>query len=107
MFLFVILWITPLLLKETTDPSVLRTVGLFFHHGGIAAKIQKDLHVAFFFIHTIISHDIHSCFQNRFGCDKVEGVSADFLSLMAGLVKSGVCSKAKYDTLYDINILLQ
>ena len=58
-------------------------------------------------IHASISRNIHCCLQNRFGCDKVEGVSADFLSLMAGLVKSGVCSKAKYDTLYDINILLQ
>ena len=32
--------------------------------------------------------------QEGYACD-VEGVDADFLLLMAGLVKSGVCSKAR------------
>ena len=32
--------------------------------------------------------------QEGHACD-VEGVTADFLLLMAGLVKSGVCSKAR------------
>ena len=32
--------------------------------------------------------------QESYACD-VEGVDADFLLLMAGLVKSGVCSKAR------------
>ena len=31
--------------------------------------------------------------QESYACD-VEGVDADFLLLMAGVVKSGVCSKA-------------
>ena len=33
--------------------------------------------------------------QESYACD-VEGVDADFLLLMAGVVKSGVCSKARY-----------
>ena len=32
--------------------------------------------------------------QESYACD-VEGVDADFLLLMAGVVKSGVCSKAR------------
>ena len=32
--------------------------------------------------------------QERYACE-VEGVDADFLLLMAGVVKSGVCSKAR------------
>ena len=34
--------------------------------------------------------------QESYACD-VEGVDADFLLLMAGVVKSGVCSKARYE----------
>ena len=33
--------------------------------------------------------------QGRYACD-VEGVTADFLLVMAGLVKTGVCSKARF-----------
>ena len=33
--------------------------------------------------------------QESYACD-VEGVDADFLLLMAAVVKSGVCSKARY-----------
>ena len=33
--------------------------------------------------------------QERYACE-VEGVDADFLLLMAGVVKSGVCSKARW-----------
>ena len=67
-------------------------VGLFFHYGGIAAKIYAPGCAA-----------PHACVnvcpfvrsaQESYACD-VEGVDADFLLLMAGLVKSGVCSKAR------------
>ena len=34
--------------------------------------------------------------QESYACD-VEGVDADFLLLLAGLVKSGVCPKARCD----------
>ena len=62
------------------------------HYGGIAAKIYAPGCDA-----------PHSCVnlcpfvrfaQESYACD-IEGVDADFLLLMAGLVKSGVCSKAR------------
>ena len=62
-------------------------------YGGIAAKIYVIyLGVVRAFV-KLLSSVLPA--QESYACD-VEGVDADFLLLMAGVVKSGVCSKARY-----------
>ena len=75
-------------------------VGRLLHYGGIAVKILR-FWVGFVWCLCEFVF-VAAPAQERYACE-VEGVDADFLLLMAGVVKSGVCSKAR--CVVDIGML--
>ena len=68
--------------------------GFFSHTGGIAAKISTICHVARTHSDDVLGLVLTITCQDRYACD-VKDVNADFLTIMAALVKSGICSKAR------------
>ena len=64
------------------------------HTGGIAAKISRIYHVARTHADDVLDLVLTTICQDRYACD-VKDVNADFLTMMAALVKSGICSKAR------------
>ena len=75
------------------NPGLCAT-GFFTHTGGIAAKISHIYHVACTHVDDVLDLVLTITCQARYGCD-VKDVNADFLTMMAALVKTGICSKAR------------
>ena len=79
--------------RSDRKPGLYAT-GFFFHTGGIAAKISMICHVARTHSDDVLGLVLTITCQDRYACD-VKDVNADFLTIMAALVKSGICSKAR------------
>ena len=75
------------------NPGLCAT-GFFPHTGGIAAKIFNICHVTRTHADDALDLVLTTICQDRYTCD-VTDVNADFLTMMAALVKSGICSKAR------------
>ena len=83
--------------RSDRNPGLCAT-GFFFHAEGIAAKISMICHVARTRSDNVSDPELTIICQGRYACD-VEDVNADFLTMMAAMAKSGICSKARYDVL--------
>ena len=79
--------------RSDRKPGLYAT-GFFFHTGGIAAKISMICHAARTHSDDVLGLVLTITCQDRYACD-VKDVNADFLTIMAALVKSGICSKAR------------
>ena len=79
--------------RSDRNPGLCAT-GFFPHTGGIAAKIFNTCHVTRTHADDALDLVLTTICQDRYTCD-VTDVNADFLTMMAALVKSGICSKAK------------
>ena len=75
------------------NPGLCAT-GFFPHTGGIAAKIFNIRHVTRTHAGDVLDLVLTTICQDRYACDLTD-VNADFLTMMAALVKSGICSKAR------------
>ena len=75
------------------NPGLCAT-GFSPHTGGIAAKMLNICHVALTHADNVFELVLTIICQDRYACD-VKDVNADFLTIMAALVKSGICSKAR------------
>ena len=79
--------------RSDRNPGLCAT-GFFPHTGGIAAKIFNICHVTRTHADDALDLVLTTICQDRYTCD-VTDVNADFLTMMAALVKSGICSKAR------------
>ena len=79
--------------RSDRNPGLCAT-GFFSHTGGIAAKISRIYHVARTHADDVLDLVLTTICQDRYACD-VADVNADFLTMMAALVKSRICSKAR------------
>ena len=79
--------------RSDRNPGLCAT-GFFPHTGGIAAKIFTICHVTRTHADDALDLVLTTICQDRYTCD-VTDVNADFLTMMAALVKSGICSKAR------------
>ena len=80
--------------RSDRNPGLCAT-GFFSLTGGIAAKIF-NIHMSPARSHAddVLDLVLTIICQDRYACD-VKDVNADFLTIMAALVKSGICSKAR------------
>ena len=79
--------------RSDRNPGLCAT-GFFSLTGGIAAKIFNICHVARTHADNAFELVLTTICQDRYACDLTD-VNADFLTMMAALVKSGICSKAR------------
>ena len=79
--------------RSDRNPGLCAT-GFFPHTGGIAAKIFNICHATRTHADDALDLVLTIICQDRYTCD-VTNVNADFLTMMAALVKSGICSKAR------------
>ena len=79
--------------RSDRKPGLYAT-GFFFHTGGIATKISMICQAARTHPDDVLGLVLTITCQDRYACD-VKDVNADFLTIMAALVKSGICSKAR------------
>ena len=80
--------------RSDRKPGLYAT-GFFFHTGGIAAKISVIYHAARTHSDDALGLVLTITCQDRYACDVKDVNNADFLTIMAALVKSGICSKAR------------
>ena len=76
------------------NPGLCAT-GFFSHTGGIAAKISNIYHAARTHVDDVLDLILTITCQGRYSYD-VQNITADFPTIMAALVKSRICAKARY-----------
>ena len=79
--------------RSDRNPGLCAT-GFFPLYGGNRCQNFQHSHVTRTHVDDVLDLVLTTICQDRYACD-VADVNADFLTMMAALVKSGICSKAR------------
>ena len=79
--------------RSDRNPGLCAT-GFFSLYGGNRCQNFQHSHVTRTHVDDVLDLVLTTFCQDRYACD-LTNVNADFLTMMAALVKSGICSKAR------------